>query len=459
MQLPYGITFSHSRRRRSWLRVWPSGAAVIVLLGAAAMYPLLRPPQAPAAPPATLQIRSSPTRASVEVDGRVLGETPADIRVAEGRHTVTLKLAGYTDASQEMSVKASQTITVNVQLWLHTPGVTELRPPIPGSVVQDARFLADGRVAITMALPPSKGGLQAWVVQGDGRVAQLGPESLATTALAVSPNGHTIAYLGGPSHEGNTGYREVWATRDAGPGRKLVALPEGTEETLVDVDWSPNGEHLLIATNTRAAQGGSRLRLLYQPLEGRARELVSLPVELVSGSFNWSPRGDAVAFLTRFGSTVSLCAVRTDGSVFRYLADLPGESPMTYPPAVWSTDDLALTYSTPHQANREVMTLYADDLSGRPSRSRNADGYFPAVRGRELLTLARAEKGGGLLLRSLDERGVSRDIGALPLPPVLSGVRWDAQRAQALVTSRDSSLTILGGHSYWLVRWTAEVGE
>ena len=65
----------------------------------------------------SLSIASDPDRASVFVDGRVLGETPIEIpRVAAGRHRVRVVKSGYLENSRIITVSARRKAIVNVRL-------------------------------------------------------------------------------------------------------------------------------------------------------------------------------------------------------------------------------------------------------------------------------------------------------------------------------------------------------
>ena len=46
---------------------------------------------------AKLQLESDPTGADIEVDGSFVGDTPSDVQVSEGDHTITVKKAGFKD--------------------------------------------------------------------------------------------------------------------------------------------------------------------------------------------------------------------------------------------------------------------------------------------------------------------------------------------------------------------------
>ncbi|MDD1716046.1 MAG: PEGA domain-containing protein, partial [Methanolinea sp.] len=71
----------------------------------------------PVAKRGNLAVYSSPAGASVYADGNYYGTTPATVgNLAAGTHTVSLRLAGYTEYSTTVSVSAGSTTTLNPTL-------------------------------------------------------------------------------------------------------------------------------------------------------------------------------------------------------------------------------------------------------------------------------------------------------------------------------------------------------
>jgi hypothetical protein len=46
---------------------------------------------------AKLQLESNPSGADIEIDGGFVGNTPSEVQVAEGEHTLTVKKPGFTN--------------------------------------------------------------------------------------------------------------------------------------------------------------------------------------------------------------------------------------------------------------------------------------------------------------------------------------------------------------------------
>jgi hypothetical protein len=82
-----------------------------------------RPPQPVAAmvatPPALagkLSVGSIPDGADIEVDGSFVGNTPSDVQVAEGEHTVSVKKAGFKDWERKLKVTGGSSVHLNAEL-------------------------------------------------------------------------------------------------------------------------------------------------------------------------------------------------------------------------------------------------------------------------------------------------------------------------------------------------------
>lgn len=65
---------------------------------------------------AKIQLESDPTGADIELDGSFVGNTPSDVQVAEGDHTVTVKKAGFKDWERKMKVSGGSNIHLNAEL-------------------------------------------------------------------------------------------------------------------------------------------------------------------------------------------------------------------------------------------------------------------------------------------------------------------------------------------------------
>jgi len=57
---------------------------------------------------ATVTLKSTPDAADVSVDGNFMGNTPASLKLAAGKHTVKVSHAGYKDWSREITVSADK---------------------------------------------------------------------------------------------------------------------------------------------------------------------------------------------------------------------------------------------------------------------------------------------------------------------------------------------------------------
>ena len=65
---------------------------------------------------ATLTLKSTPDAADVSVDGNFMGNTPASLKLAAGKHTVKVSHAGYKDWSRETTVSAGSEMSLSAEL-------------------------------------------------------------------------------------------------------------------------------------------------------------------------------------------------------------------------------------------------------------------------------------------------------------------------------------------------------
>ncbi len=73
-------------------------------------------PQAPTSTSAKIQLESDPAGADIELDGSFVGNTPSDVQVPEGDHTITVKKTGFKDWERKMKVNAGSSIHLNAAL-------------------------------------------------------------------------------------------------------------------------------------------------------------------------------------------------------------------------------------------------------------------------------------------------------------------------------------------------------
>ncbi|MGC2246310.1 MAG: PEGA domain-containing protein [Terriglobales bacterium] len=78
---------------------------------------------APVAPPPSvtpstgkISVASVPDGADIEVDGSFVGNTPSDVQVADGEHTVAVKKAGFKDWERKLKVSAGSNVHLNAAL-------------------------------------------------------------------------------------------------------------------------------------------------------------------------------------------------------------------------------------------------------------------------------------------------------------------------------------------------------
>ena len=65
---------------------------------------------------AKLHIESSPPGADIEVDGGFVGNTPSDIQVADGDHTVVVKKSGFKNWERKLKSSSGSSVSLNAEL-------------------------------------------------------------------------------------------------------------------------------------------------------------------------------------------------------------------------------------------------------------------------------------------------------------------------------------------------------
>jgi hypothetical protein len=65
---------------------------------------------------AKLQMESDPSGADIEVDGSFVGNTPSDVQVPDGEHTVSVKKTGFKDWERKLKVSGGSSVHLNAEL-------------------------------------------------------------------------------------------------------------------------------------------------------------------------------------------------------------------------------------------------------------------------------------------------------------------------------------------------------
>jgi hypothetical protein len=73
-------------------------------------------PQQATAGESLCKLSSIPDHAEIAVDGEFVGQTPADLRLAAGRHTIELSAEGYRPFVRTLTGIAGSTVTLNITL-------------------------------------------------------------------------------------------------------------------------------------------------------------------------------------------------------------------------------------------------------------------------------------------------------------------------------------------------------
>jgi hypothetical protein len=221
---------------------------------------------------------------------------------------------------------------------------------MPGSSIASADFFPDGRVALSVELPPG-GERQAWAYDPvAARAVRLG-----TIAKPGVPLPSRVAVAPDAVHTGNIVQLEGL---DNAPADQLtIDGPDGSQqplgsvamgERLLDASWSPRSDGVLVLSRRHLA-GAVRYRLRFARTDGQVRNVAELPGEPVAGSWVWASGGDSVAFLVHTAAATSLVALDLPTADLRYLDDLRSDTlPVSgaIAPAAWKPSG-ELLYSGP----------------------------------------------------------------------------------------------------------------
>lgn len=63
-----------------------------------------------------INVASNPAGGDVLVDGDFVGNCPASLKLAPGKHTVTVKYSGYKDWSREITVQSGSDVQLTATL-------------------------------------------------------------------------------------------------------------------------------------------------------------------------------------------------------------------------------------------------------------------------------------------------------------------------------------------------------
>jgi hypothetical protein len=430
-------------------------------------------------------------------------------------------------ADDQRQLDISSDMHVNVTMFERRPDAVQLKPAYPGASINAATFLDDGRVALAMGLPGQAGdGMinEAWIFDpASGTLTPFAASGNPRAGIVVaSPDGDRVAYarpVQGDSTQRKRLAEVVVAKSDGATAAPVFALApakdtsaKGEVEEVLDVAWAPDSRRLLVVVRLAGVAGGppaaSRSRILLVDAgaaEGQRSpptELLTLPAEVVPGSYGWAPDGHWVALLIRAtngaGGTnfTALCAldINAAGDVagFRYVADLARQSdPASLIPVAdvaWSPGgDSRLLYTAPTPGYTVSNPL------GLPTTSGGDPGLFaaipagPALTAEEgqrlgsatglfapawlatgdvaerLIALARSDKGSKpLVIQGVDAvSGAIQNLG-ITLPTgaggsAAVGARWDVRHGRLLLLARRGNAN--PGLDYWVVQVLARDAE
>lgn len=106
---------------KDWAEHGPTIRAASVAMEQSKPAATLQPAMVSAAAPAAAStgkmfVVSVPDGADIEVDGSFVGNTPSDVQVSEGEHTVSVKKLGFKDWERKLKVTGGSSVHLNAEL-------------------------------------------------------------------------------------------------------------------------------------------------------------------------------------------------------------------------------------------------------------------------------------------------------------------------------------------------------
>jgi len=316
-----------------------------------------------------VHLDSVPSGADVMVDGVRRGQTPLVAFLVPGQHTYTLRHPDTLEVTQTLDVADTGASAV-VRMSRQRPSALRLGAVYPGATLADARFLADGQVALVISLPVGGAGLneptpthEVWLLDpSTGRLAQvtLAGVDLRAAVVALAPDGRQVAYVTAGAKPSTSlwpaaGSGPVASPQDDRPETVWIAPLDGSSaprpmleldkpvtrgfgadaEHIVDLVWTPDGTRLVAVSRQGGSPTRTRLFLVQVGPAGdsgapvQVTQLVVLPADIAPGATVPDPSGQWLVLMAHAAAAAGgrdvlmLCTVELrPGGTFREIADL-----------------------------------------------------------------------------------------------------------------------------------------
>lgn len=217
-----------------------------------------------------------------------------------------------------------------------------------------------------------EGDEELYIMNADGtNVRRLTHNPGDNWSPAWTPDGHQIAYLSGPENHANVLMIDV-------DGTNQQLLGNFVGEVSGDLDWAPDGYHLLFTSHR---QGEPEQSYKLDLADKRVKKLFHLKPRNHSANASWTPDGKYIVFSSRDKGPLDIYRMNSDGSNVQQLTFSPHGTIGSWALAI-SPDGKQIVFSSDRNGKkpewRNNVEIYVIDLDGTNLRRITANTWMDA---------------------------------------------------------------------------------
>jgi uncharacterized repeat protein (TIGR01451 family) len=278
----------------------------------------------------------------------------------------------------------------------------------------------DGRFIAFSVPAPAGLAAQIAVARADGSGARELTSGFFDHGPTWSPDGSRIAFVRGANQAA-----EIWVMNADGSGQAQVTRVAPALSSILDPEWSPDGQSLVFRGGEQGTPGDSRIFVV--AADGSGVRSLTPPDAVGDHGPSWSPDGTRIAFYTDAGTAFGpgvpswgLDVMNADGSGRTRLATIsnlrcPCRIPEFNPS--WSPDGRQIVFAADEDENRDIFVVNADGSGRQRLTSGSSVDFAPAWQPAVDLSLtqrlrpARVRVGGTvrttIVVRNVSQRGAT----------------------------------------------------